>query len=720
MRRFIGPLAALLPALIAAAAVAGPTTNPSTEPSIAPATAPAGELPNVVVTSDLDQAREQIAPSLGAVTYQIGPTQIQNTPQAEDAPFQQVLLRAPGVVEDSFGQEHVRGEHANLTYRVNGVILPEALSGFGQELDTRLIDSVTLIDGSLPAQFGFHTAGIVDVITKSGASLDHNDISMYGGSFDTAEPSAEFGGTAGKWDYFTTFDYKHDNMGIENPTSSSHAIHDDTNQERSFTYLSYHIDDTSRVSILANASYADFQIPDVPDATPAFILPGSTFDNPAKIDETQNEQNYYTVVSYQKSVDDLSFQASVFSRYGQIHFEPDPTGDLIFQGVAGEVLNNFLTNGLQIDSSYILNDDHTLRFGLIGDYTAESLNTNTLAFPGGYDAATGMDFQNPGSSPEYISDNAGNEAVTAGVYGQDEWHINRALTLNYGARFDTFNANFDNENQLSPRVNLVYKIDDATTYHAGYSRYFVTPPLQNVSQDTVNKFINTSNATGTTADDPTKVERSNYYDAGISRQITKNWFINADGFYKSSRNLIDEGQFGAAVIETPFNYRRGYVYGAELSSTYKYDGFSAFGNFSWVETRATDINSQQFTIAPNELQYISNHYIRLDHEGNYTASGGISYDITRDDRVSTDFLYGSGLRAGFANDEKEPQYIPVNVGYQHTFHVNSSGKDLVRFRFGVTNVFDEEYQLRSGSGIGVGAPQYGQRRGFFAGLDYEF
>ncbi len=72
---------------------------------------------------------KQIAPSLGASTYTQTPAQIQNIPGGANAPFQQVLLRAPGVVEDSFGQEHVRGEHANLTYRINGVLLPQPLSG---------------------------------------------------------------------------------------------------------------------------------------------------------------------------------------------------------------------------------------------------------------------------------------------------------------------------------------------------------------------------------------------------------------------------------------------------------------------------------------------------------------------------------------------------------------------------------------------------------------
>ena len=62
-----------------------------------------------------------------------------------NAAFNQTLLRAPGVAEDSFGQLHVRGEHANLQYRINDVLIPEGITGFGQELDTRMLSSVSLI-----------------------------------------------------------------------------------------------------------------------------------------------------------------------------------------------------------------------------------------------------------------------------------------------------------------------------------------------------------------------------------------------------------------------------------------------------------------------------------------------------------------------------------------------------------------------------------------------
>src|SRR5437879_6394146 len=127
------------------------------------------QLSEVDVVARLDQARDEIVPSLGATSYTVTRERLTTQSQGADAPFNQTILRLPGVAQDSFGQLHIRGEHANLQYRINDVLIPEGISGFGQELDTRFVDNLSLITGSLPAQYGFRTAGIVDLHTKSGA-----------------------------------------------------------------------------------------------------------------------------------------------------------------------------------------------------------------------------------------------------------------------------------------------------------------------------------------------------------------------------------------------------------------------------------------------------------------------------------------------------------------------------------------------------------------------
>ena len=294
--------------------------SPTNAPPAAVTNAPASgsstnvtKLKETTVVGTLDAARSQIMPDIGGTVTTISSEQILNISRGADAPFNELILRAPGVAQDSAanGDLHVRGEHANLQYRINDVLLPEGISGFGLELDPRFVDNMKFITGSLPAQYGFRTAGVVDVQTKSGAFEPGGEAEIYGGSHDTIRPSFEYGGTDGKLVYFTDGSYEHNSLGIENPTPSSDAIHDKTDQFKSFTYLSYLLDDTSRVSFIGSLSYANYEIPTGPKysgynsrrwSSTSPWVPGAF--SPTDLNDHQNEQNYYGVFSYQKSAGD--------------------------------------------------------------------------------------------------------------------------------------------------------------------------------------------------------------------------------------------------------------------------------------------------------------------------------------------------------------------------------------------------------------------------------
>ena len=127
--------------------------------------APVKDLDTVTVSAQLDQARNALSPDIGSSQYQITAEDIQKQPLGASAPLSQVLLQAPGVVQDSYGGVHVRGDHANLQYRINGVLLPESISGFGQTLDARTIKSIQFprpSEGSsirVTYPFNFHVTG---------------------------------------------------------------------------------------------------------------------------------------------------------------------------------------------------------------------------------------------------------------------------------------------------------------------------------------------------------------------------------------------------------------------------------------------------------------------------------------------------------------------------------------------------------------------------------
>src|SRR5947209_14695940 len=238
----------------ASTTTAAATTTPALSPSATPGTATAESVK--VTSNELDISREAIVPNLGATRYTIGPDRLDSQAQGENAPFNQTILRFPGVAQDSFGQLHVRGEHANLQYRIDDVLLPESIPGFGQELQTRLADNISLITGSLPAQYGFRTTGVLDIHTKSGTVFTGNEASIYVGSFDTIRESFERGGVIGKLSYYFTEKYLHDGIGVENPTRSSSPIHDNTDQYKFFGYFSDIIDETSRVTLLVSAHHS--------------------------------------------------------------------------------------------------------------------------------------------------------------------------------------------------------------------------------------------------------------------------------------------------------------------------------------------------------------------------------------------------------------------------------------------------------------------------------
>jgi len=154
-----------------------------------------------------------------------------------------------------------------------------------------------------------------------------------------------------------------------------------------------------------------------------------------------------------------------------------------------------------------------------------------------------------------------------------------------------------------------------------------------------------------------------------------------------------------------------------LTANYEKNGFAAYANAGYTQALGTQITSGQFQFDPDELAYISNHWVHLDHEEHWSASTGVSY-TWEGTKTYADLLYGSGLRNGFANTSELPAYATVNIGIEHAFKLPGLG--TFKARFDIVNLFDKIYEIRDGSGIGVFAPQFGQRRGFYGGITYEF
>jgi len=713
MRRRIGVSMAVVGVVLIAARPALTQTKPDE-----------GTIDLDVTAKRLGLARSSIQPSLGATTYDFSKRTIDNVPQGENAPLNQVLLRAPGVVQDSFGQIHVRGDHGNVQYRLDGVQLPQGLSLFNNILATRYANQMSLLTGALPAQYGLNTAGIVDITLKSGTTDPGGEASMTVGSRDYAQPALSYGGRTGKIDYFAAGQFLHNGLGIENPTPSMTPLHDDTDQWYALAKITGIVDENTRLAFIGGGASSRFQIPNVPFQTPAFTVNGINNWNSSILDQRQWEKTYFAIASLQKSYENLNFQLSGFARYSSLSYQPDAFGDLLYNGIAPWTKRTSFTTGVQGDGAWKVANSHTLRGGFLvqRERATSFTNGNTLPLvPSEPDDPTSELVP----SDQAIGFTDGSDLIgwTYSVYLQDEWRIVPTVTVNFGLRFDAINGS-TTENQLSPRVNVVWQPSPMFTFRAGYARYFTPPPLLQVSASSIATLAGTVAAPEVATNDPVRAERSDYFDVGVTVKPIRGLTVGLSAYYKIAQNLLDEGQFGAPIALTSFNYANAIVKGVEFNASYDEGPWSVYFNGAFGNGVGNNINSAQFNFGAAELAYIANNYIFLDHSQGWTMSTGAAYTFNPDKdwatRVSADMLFGSGLRTSVVtpNDLSLPGYAVVNASLVQKIPISVSKGTQVRFD--VINLFDNQYQIRDGAGVGVGAPQFGQRRTFLVTLAQKF
>ncbi|MDE1989547.1 MAG: TonB-dependent receptor [Betaproteobacteria bacterium] len=707
-RRLAVALALLMPAL--AARAQAPAAPEDSEPV---ATA------NTITVTATPSARNLVAPDSGATQYSFSDADIARLPQGDATPMNQVLLQAPGIVQDGFGQVHVRGDHGNLQYRVNGVMIPESLGGFGQMFDTRMADKLTVLTGALPAQYGYRTAGVVDIRTRGPESEPGGEFSVQGGSRNYGETGAVANGSVGRFSYNLTGSLMTSQQGIDNPANTLNAAHDLTRQGKGFGFLAYDIDPQQRLSLMFGQSQNQFQIPDNPGLVPQCCSSTLTpTPGPLGLNAAQGELNVFQVASYQsQGRSGVDTQVSFYHRLSQLSYMPDPAlGDLFYTGVSNAVVRRNEAQGVQSDFGYALNDRHKLHATLMVQQERYLTDSTSQVYCLGVSLACAGNQLDPfgvaSTPPATIVDNTNGISHFWGMSLQDEWKYAQNLTFNYGLRYDQ-NSFLVNEHQVSPRFSLVYDWSPVTRFHAGYASYFTPPPAEIIDTRTVSLFNNTTNASPVAANSPVRSERSDYLDMGLSRRWSDELTLGVDAYYRKVQHLLDEGQFGNALIFSGFNYQEGRIYGIEFSGTWRRERWTGALNAAVGRAQGRGIESGQFNFPAAELAYINSHWVYLDHDQRYTMSGSVGY---RTDwaNLTADALFGSGLRSGFANTQTMPAYVTVNTAATHLFKTGFWG-DL-EGRLSVLNVFDHSYELRDGTGIGVGAPQYGLRRTLIVGV----
>jgi outer membrane receptor protein involved in Fe transport len=304
-----------------------------------------------------------------------------------------------------------------------------------------------------------------------------------------------------------------------------------------------------------------------------------------------------------------------------------------------------------------------------------------------------------------VVNNAKADNGLVGVYVNDLWQASPRVRINIGLRWDGLTG-FTRGQQVDPTLNVAWQAGAATTLHAGYARTMQVPSFLGISPTAQAAFAGTT-AAGPPGDPTPLTEDDNEWDAGVVRRLGPRVTLSADNYFEITRHYLDTGQFGVVPIFAPFNYGDGYLWGTELAAAYRGPGLSAYANLTLGRNVQKGVVTGQFNFDPDELAYIDAHHIVLDHQPLVGASAGATW-TWRAWSFSVDGLYSSGLRGGFADLDKLPPVLQVNVGLQRSFPIPGVG--TVVSRVVVENVFDRVNLIRPAEGIGIFQSAYGPRR----------
>jgi outer membrane cobalamin receptor len=668
---------------------------------------------STVIVEAGSEAGPAVSPT-GASQYTTNSADIAAAPKGKTAPLTDVLAQMPGVAIDQNQQIHIRNtEGPQFQYQINGVLIPLDINTnppFLSMINPMFIQRLDLLDGVLPSRYSYATGGVVNIQTKDGCDEDSGDVALRFGQRSTLEPSFQYAGCQGQIGTYVSGLYQQSNTAFSSATPDPTPIHDFTHQGQLFGLLSGHPSADTTLSLLVSGAQSTNQLPNVPGLPPAYSLAGVPVAPPsADIDSYLNFNDALIVLSLAGSTaDGFSYQVAGSWHTISQHFEPDPVGELVYQGVASTATHDDHDYTLEGDLSFALGA-HTLGSGFYAGEYRVTAEDSSLVFPANEAGEQTSDV------PVTVVNDAHANNVVAGMYVMDLWQISRRLSASAGLRWDMLTG-FSSGHQVDPTISLVYRSNNATTWHAGFARYFQVPSFLGISPTAQQAFA------GTTAAGPPGIptpvpEDDREIDAGVVRQVTSNLSVSADAYYQWTTHYLDTGQFGVVPIFAPFNYGAGHVWGTEFATHYQSGKLSSYASLTIGRNWQQGVVTGQFNFDADELAYIDSHAIILDHQPLYGAAAGVNWQAIGC-TFAVDGLYSSGLRAGFADTEQLPNVVQVNLSGERSFRIPGLG--AFTNRLALLNVFDRVNLIRPAEGIGIFQSAYGPRRTLYDTITLSF
>jgi outer membrane cobalamin receptor len=675
--------------------------------------AAAAEASEVVVSAH----KNMLSSSLSSSRAEISSRQIDALPGGNSVALPKLLATTnPGMIQGPFGQLFTRGNHANLQYQIDGVQLPDSLSGtFGDAFSPADIERMEVITGGIPAEYGNRMAGVVNIITKSGPEIGGGSLDLNYGSFDQFAPQLNYGGSngSGSLHYYVFGGYNQTGRGLDTPQPQSETqqgqggrdvVHDFSSGNNEFAKLDWMISGMDKLSLVLFNEQKTFEIPNYPSSfrpsDPFFTgvnSDGSAFVDaygnpsyswaPADTGDTQSEANDYAELAYKRDLGDgSSLQLAPYWKYSALLFNNDPANDLA-SAAYGETPTSFYENrrvnnaGIKGDLTLRLDDRNLVKAGFQLQGSQASGPVSVAYAP---DSVT--------SDEIFSSDNGVDKGYQESAYIQDDIQIIKGLVFNAGLRYDATQFVFADatslDDLLQPRLGLSAMLTDSTKLHLFYGRLFQPAPAEDL-RDTFNNL-----GTGQLTPYDIKAEKDDFYEAGLAQQFWEQ-VLQVNVYYKNATDMLDDTSLLNTAISQPYNFANGFAYGTEISLGGRImGGFSDFLNYSNEIAEGQGINGGIFAFpAGTDL---GGDYQFLDHVQINTANAGLSW-AQGGFWATLSGLYGSGLRTGPNNSGSLPAHATMDATLGYQFKSDNWFGDW-KLSGDLLNIFDDAYPITVANG----------------------
>jgi hypothetical protein len=619
-----------------------------------------------------------------------------------------------GAARAPTGEVHIRGQHAEYTYYVDGVPVPAGISGSLNELfDPSVVNQIDFKTGGWDAEYGNRNAAVVDVRTRIPTGGLHTSVSGYAGSFNTNGQGITASTNSGPWGFFVSgnrqsTDMRREPVVFDPATKDVINFHNHGEDYSGFAKVQYTPNASNIFDLDASMSTTEFQVPF--DSTGNVVL-----------NDRQNDRNAFLNLGYhhifgsdtatgiEGGVADQSRVSELFIggflRTGGLRYTPGigDSAQFVFYPDTLNAYNlrenrNFTTYGVKADYTIHPVRELEFKFGTLSQYTTGHEDFVTTSTSGGSGPAS----------------NSNLRGYDVGVYAQTAYSPIEQFEIRTGVRYDAHNAPFaGTASQVSPRIRLNFFPNPENTFYLYYGRLFVPTNVEDL------RAITSVAQQGVTTS-PTLPERDNFYEAGYVHRFPFGLVSKFAAYHKQSAPGIDDNTVPGSAIVTSVNIADVRITGLETVQEIRPAGpFSAYLNLAVNHAYGRGPITGGFfpTDTPDG-------YFDLDHDQRVSGTVSATYAPGRF-YASYTGTYGSGLTNGVDPADCECSYstglfalnrgIKVDQSYISNISAGysfSMGKAILRPEVYVDNIFDKKYLLKGAffSGASVGRPRSVQFR----------